>query len=58
MIWHPAPRDLPHIFLNHWGLVRSLPERQGKNPRELKIGQDHPHWLTPIGRGPLQPQLS
>ena len=31
-------------------------ERQGKSPRELMTGQGHPHWLTLLGLGPLQPQ--
>ena len=28
----------------------------GKSPRELMTGQGHPHWLTLLGLGPLQPQ--
>jgi len=31
-------------------------ERQGKSPRELMTGHGHPHWLTLLGLGPLQPQ--
>jgi len=31
-------------------------ERQGKSPRELMTGRGHPHWLTLLGLGPLQPQ--
>jgi hypothetical protein len=30
-------------------------ERNGKSPRELMTGQDHPHWLTLLGLG--LPQL-
>lgn len=31
-------------------------ERNGESPRELMTGQGHPHWLTALGLGPLQPQ--
>jgi hypothetical protein len=31
-------------------------ERNGKNPRELMTGQGHPHWLTLLGFGPIQPR--
>jgi hypothetical protein len=49
--------DLLRFFLNHRRFVRSRhPERQGKSPRELMTGQGHPHWLTLLGLGPLQPQ--
>ena len=45
------------VFLNHRRFVRSRhAERQGKSPRELMTGQGHPHWLTLLGLGPLQPQ--
>jgi hypothetical protein len=51
--------DLLRFFLNHRRFVRSRRvERQGKSPRELMTGQDHPHWLTLLGLGPLQPQRS
>jgi len=49
--------DLLRFFLNHRRFLRSRhPERQGKNPRELMTGHGHPHWLTLLGLGPLQPQ--
>jgi hypothetical protein len=49
--------DLLRFFLNHRRFLRSRSaERQGKSPRELMTGQDHPHWLTLLGLGPLQPQ--
>jgi hypothetical protein len=49
--------DLLRFFLNHRRFVRSRrAERKGKSPRELMTGQDHPHWLTLLGLGPLQPQ--
>jgi hypothetical protein len=48
---------LLRFFLNHRRFVRSRhAERQGKSPRELMTGQGHPHWLTLLGLGPLQPQ--
>jgi hypothetical protein len=51
--------DLLRFFLNHRRFVRSRrAERKGKSPRELMTGQDHPHWLTLLGLGPLQPQRS
>jgi hypothetical protein len=32
-------------------------ERIGKSPREAAMtGHDHPHWLTLLGLGPLQPR--
>src|SRR3954452_14267621 len=47
--------DLLRFFLNHRRFLRSRhAERQGKSPRELMTGQDHPHWLTLLGLGPLQ----
>jgi hypothetical protein len=50
---------LRFFFRNHRGFVRSRrAERQDRNPRELMIGQDHPHWLMLLGLGPLQPQRS
>ena len=49
--------DLLRLFLNHRRFMRSRhAERRGKSPRELTIGQGHPHWLTLLGLGPLQPK--
>ena len=49
--------DLLRFFLNHRRFLRSrCAERQNKSPRELMTGQGHPHWLTLLGLGPLQPQ--
>jgi hypothetical protein len=49
--------DLLRFFLNHRRFLRSRrAERQGKSPRELMTGHGHPHWLTLLGLGPLQPQ--
>ncbi len=49
--------DLLRFFLNHRRFLRSWhAERQGKSPRELMTGHGHPHWLTLLGLGPLQPQ--
>ncbi len=49
--------DLLRFFLNHRRFMRSRrAERQGKSLRELMTGQGHPHWLTLLGLGPLQPQ--
>ena len=49
--------DLLRFFLNHRRFPRSRhAERQGKSPRELMTGQAHPHWLTLLGLGPLQPR--
>ena len=49
--------DLLRFFLNHRRFLRSRrAERQGKSPRELMTGQAHPHWLTLLGLGELQPQ--
>jgi len=47
--------DLLQFFLNHRRFMRSRhAERQGESP--LMTGQGHPHWLTLLGLGPLQPQ--
>ena len=49
--------DLLRFFLNHRRFLRSRrEERRGKSPCELMTGQGHPHWLTLLGLGPLQPQ--
>jgi len=49
--------DLLRFFLNHRRSLRSRhAERQGKSPRKLMTGQSHPHWLTLLSLGPLQPQ--
>jgi hypothetical protein len=49
--------NLLQFFLNHRCFLRSrVPERVGKSPTRLMTGQDHPHWLTLLGMGPLQPQ--
>jgi len=49
--------DLLRFFLNHRRFLRSRRvERNGKSPRELMTGQGHPHWLTLLGLGPLQPR--
>ena len=49
--------DLLRFFLNHRRFLRSHhAERRGKSPRELLMGQAHPHWLSLLGLGPLQPQ--
>ena len=51
--------DLLRFFLNHRRFPRSRrAERKDRSPRELMTGQDHPHWLTLLGLGPLQPQQS
>ena len=48
---------LLRFFLNHRRFLRNRhAERLGKSPRELMTGQGHPHWLTLLGLGPLQPQ--
>jgi len=48
--------DLLQFFLNHRCFLRSrVPERVGKSLAQLMTGRDHPHWLTLLGLGPLQP---
>ena len=52
-------QDLLRFFLNHRTFLRSrVPKRVGKSPRQLFTGEAHPHWLTMLGFGPLQPQRS
>jgi hypothetical protein len=47
---------LLQFFFNHRRFVRSrCGERTGKSPREVMTGHNHPHWLTLLGLGPLQP---
>ncbi|MET3135371.1 hypothetical protein AAKU55_005679 [Oxalobacteraceae bacterium GrIS 1.11] len=49
--------ELLQFFLNQRCFLRSrVPQRVGKSPTELMTGQHHPHWLTLLGLGPLQPQ--
>jgi len=49
--------DLLQFFLNHRRFLRSRPaERNNKSPRELMTGSGHPHRLTLLGLGPLQPR--
>ena len=49
--------DLLRFFLNHRRFTRTRrAERHGKSPRELITDQGHPHWLTLLSLGPLQPQ--
>ena len=49
--------DLLQFFLNRRCFMRSRrAERTGKSPQQLMTGQGHPHWLTLLGLGPLQPR--
>ena len=49
--------DLRQFFLNHRRFLRSrFPDRVDKSPTQLMTGREHPHWLTLLGLGPLQPQ--
>ena len=51
--------DLLQFFLNHRRFMRSRSvQREAKSPREVMTGQEHPHWLTLLGLGPLQPLRS
>ena len=48
--------DLLEFFLDHRRFMRSRSvQREAKSPREVMTGQEHPHWLTLLGLGPLQP---
>ena len=48
---------LLRFFLDHCRFMRSRrAERNGQSPQELMTGSGHPHWLTRLGLGPLQPQ--
>jgi len=49
---------LLQFFLNHRRFMRSRVDRQGKSPRELMTGQEHPHWFTLLGLGEPQPLRS
>lgn len=47
---------LLQFFLNHRTFLRSrVAQRVGKSPKQLMTGQEHPHWLTLLGFGQLQP---
>jgi uncharacterized protein (DUF488 family) len=49
--------DLLRFFLNHRRFLRSRhAERSGKSLREMLTGHVHPHWLTLLGLGELQPR--
>jgi len=49
--------SLLQFFLNHRMFLRSrVAERVGKSPLHILTGEAHPHWLTMLGFGPLQPQ--
>ena len=51
--------DLLQFFLDHRRFMRSRSgQREAKSPREVMTGQEHPHWLTLLGLGPLQPLRS
>jgi hypothetical protein len=48
--------DLQRFSFNHRCFARSRrPQRVGKTPREVMTGHAHPHWLTLLGLGELQP---
>jgi hypothetical protein len=49
--------SLLQFLLNHRrSMRRRRVERNGKSPRELMTGESHPHWLTGLGLGSLQPK--
>ncbi|CUI05471.1 hypothetical protein BN2497_5719 [Janthinobacterium sp. CG23_2] len=54
----PDPEVLPSFEPRHHRcyLRSRIPERVGKSPAQLMTGQAHPHWLTLLNLGPLQPQ--
>ena len=42
--------NLLQFFLNSRCFMRSLkPERVGKSPKQLLMGEEHPHWLELLG---------
>jgi hypothetical protein len=42
--------ELLQFFLNHHRFLRSVRAgREGRSPRELLAGQEHPHWLELLG---------
>jgi len=48
---------LLQFLFNHRRFMRSrCGERLGKSPRKAMTGEDHLHWLTLLGLGPLQPR--
>jgi hypothetical protein len=50
---------LLQFFFNHRRFMRSRCDtRLGKSPREAMTGEAHPHWMTLLGLGPLQPRQS
>jgi hypothetical protein len=52
-----ARLGLLQFFFNHRRFMRSCcGERNGESPREAMTGEGHPHWLTLLGLGPLQPR--
>lgn len=45
---------LLQFFFNHRRFMRSRSnERNGKSPREVMTGENHPHWLTLLGLGSI-----
>ena len=46
----PSYLNLLQFFLNHRQFLRSeCEERVGKSPKELMMGESHPHWLEMLG---------